>query len=256
MHPVIFQIGPVTIYSYGLMIALGIVVGLALARRQAGREGIAGDKIVDITFYCLLAAFIGARLGHILLDLHTYLAEPLAILKIWEGGLLFYGGLIPAVAVGIWYIKHLRLPLWQVADIFAPSIAIGHAFGRIGCFLAGCCYGTPTDLPWGVTFTHPRTLAPQGIPLHPTQLYSAFALLMLFVLLVWLRKRKAFHGELFWTYSLCFAVGRFFVEFLRGDDRGTILSGLLSATQGISILLAGISTFMFLYLRRKGHGCR
>jgi phosphatidylglycerol:prolipoprotein diacylglycerol transferase len=139
-----------------------------------------------------------------------------------------------------------------VTDIFAPSIAIGHAFGRIGCFLAGCCYGEPCTLPWAVTFTDSRTLAPPGVPLHPTQLYSAIGLLLLFAFLLFLRKKKTFQGELFWTYLLCYSIGRFFLEFLRGDDRGSVLGGLLSTTQAISILLAGISVAMFLYLRGKG----
>ena len=167
MHPILLKIGPITIYSYGVMIALGIITGLFLARRQARKEGIDPDKIIDIIFYLLITALVGARLLFVLMNFTEYIADPLAILKIWEGGLVFYGGLVPAVAVGIWYIKRLGLPLWQVADIFAPSLAIGHAMGRIGCFFAGCCYGAFCDLPWAVTFTDPRSLAPQGVPLHP-----------------------------------------------------------------------------------------
>ena len=163
MHPILFKLGPITIYSYGLMIALGIMVGLFLARRQAKREGIDPDKILDITLYVLLAALIGARLLFVFMNFAEYVDEPLRILKIWEGGLVFYGGLLPAVAIGIWYIKRLGLPLWQIADILAPSLAIGHAMGRIGCFFAGCCYGGACDLPWAVTFTNPQSLAtPRG----------------------------------------------------------------------------------------------
>jgi phosphatidylglycerol:prolipoprotein diacylglycerol transferase len=234
------------------MIAVGIMVGLFLARRQAAQEGIDRDKIVDITFYILLAALIGSRLLFVLMNFGEYADNPLNILKIWEGGLVFYGGLVPAVAIGIWYIKRLGLPLWQVADIFAPSLAIGHAFGRIGCFLAGCCYGEACALPWAVTFTDPRTLAPPGIPLHPTQLYSSLGLFALFAFLVFLRKKKTFQGEIFWSYVFCYSVGRFFLEFLRSDARGSVLGGLLSTTQAIGIPLAGISVFMFLYLRNRG----
>ncbi len=252
MYPVLFHIGKVTLYSYGFMIAVGIVVGLVLARRQAAREGIDPDKIIDIAFYILVAALIGSRLLYVLMDLDQYVAHPLNILKIWQGGLVFYGGLVPAVVVAIWYIRRLGLPLWQITDIYAPSIAIGHAFGRIGCFLAGCCYGQPCALPWAVTFTNPRTLAPPGIPLHPTQLYSALGLLLLFAFLLFLRTKKTFQGELFWTYLLCYSIGRFFLEVLRGDDRGIVLGGLLSTTQAISIPLAGISVAMLLYLRSRG----
>lgn len=252
MHPVLFQIGVLTIYSYGLMIAIGIMVGLFLARRQAAREGIDPDKIMDITFYILLVALIGSRLLFVLMNFEEYADNPIQIFKIWEGGLVFYGGFLPAAAIGIWYIKRLGLPLWKVTDIFAPSIAIGHAFGRIGCFLAGCCYGRPSTLPWAVTFTDPRSLAPQGIPLHPAQLYSSLGLFALFTFLMFLRKKRTFHGEVFWSYALGYSIVRFFEEFMRGDPRGSILGGLLSTSQAISIPLAGISVVMLLYLRKRG----
>jgi phosphatidylglycerol:prolipoprotein diacylglycerol transferase len=253
MHPVLFSIGRFNIiHSYGLMIAIGILVGLFLAWRQAAREGIDPNKIIDITFYLLVSALIGSRLLFVLMNFQEYAADPIKIFKIWEGGLVFYGGLIPAVAVGIWYIKRLGLPLWQVTDIFAPSVAIGHAFGRIGCFLAGCCYGKPSTLPWAVTFTDPRSLAPLGIPLHPTQLYSSLGLFAIFAVLIWLRKRKAFQGEIFWSYALMYSVFRFFIEFLRGDPRGSVLGGLLSTTQAIGIPVAGISVVMLLYLGKRG----
>jgi phosphatidylglycerol:prolipoprotein diacylglycerol transferase len=252
MHPVLINIGKLHIYSYGLMIAIGIVAGLFVARRQAVREGIDPNKIIDITFYLLVTALIGSRLLFVLMNFQEYAADPIRILKIWEGGLVFYGGLLPAVAIGIWYITRLGLPVWQVADIFAPSVVIVHAFGRIGCFLAGCCYGKPSTLPWAVTFTDPRSLAPQGIPLHPAQLYSSFSLFAIFAFLILLRKRKAFHGELFWTYTLIYSIFRFFIEFLRGDPRGSVLGGILSTTQAISIPLAGISVVMLLYLNKRG----
>jgi phosphatidylglycerol:prolipoprotein diacylglycerol transferase len=249
MHPVLVKLGPLTIYSYGVMIALGIMVGLFLARRQAKREGIDTDKIIDISFYVLLAALIGARLLFVFMNFAEYAAEPFRIFKIWEGGLVFYGGLLSAAAIGIWYIKRFGLPFWQVADILAPSLAIGHAMGRIGCFFAGCCYGRTCDVPWAVTFTDPQSLAPQGIPLHPTQLYSS---LSLFGFLIVLRKKKSFQGELFGTYILCYAIGRFLLEFLRGDPRGVFLGGVFSPAQVIGIPLAGISVAMLLYLRKRG----
>ncbi|MBN1255919.1 MAG: prolipoprotein diacylglyceryl transferase [Deltaproteobacteria bacterium] len=253
MHPILLTIGGFNIIkSYGLMIAIGILVGLFLARRQAAREGIDPDKIIDIAFYVLLAALIGSRLLFVLTNFKEYVDNPLDIFKIWEGGLVFYGGLILAVAIGIWCIRRFSLPLWQVTDIFAPSVAIGHTFGRIGCFLAGCCYGKPSSLPWAVTFTDPRSLAPQGIPLHPTQLYSSLGLFAIFAFLIWLRKRKTFHGELLWSYTLVYAIFRFFIEFLRGDPRGSCFGGLLSSAQTIGIFLAGISVVMLLYLRKRG----
>jgi phosphatidylglycerol:prolipoprotein diacylglycerol transferase len=252
MHPVLLNIGRFNIYTYGVMIALGLLVGVFLARRQAVREGIDPDKIVDVTFYVLLAALIGSRLLFVFMNLQQYSHNPINALKIWEGGLVFYGGLLPAVAVGIWYIKRIGLPLWPVTDIFAPSVAIGHAIGRIGCFFAGCCYGKACSLPWAVTFKDPRSLAPLGISLHPTQLYSSVSLFLIFGFLIFLRRRKTFHGEVFWSYILVYSIVRFLMEFLRGDPRGSVLGGLFSTTQAIGIPLAGISVFMFLYLRKRG----
>ncbi len=251
MHPVLIAIGKFHIYTYGVMVALGVLVGVVLARRQGTREGIDPDKIVDITFYVLVSALIGSRLLFVVMNIQEYAHNPLKALKIWEGGLVFYGGLLPAVAVGIWYIKRIGLSLWQVTDIFAPSVAIGHAIGRIGCFFAGCCYGKVCSLPWAVTFKDPRSLAPFGIPLHPTQLYSSITLFFIFVVLIVLRRRKTFHGELFWSYTLLYSIIRFLLEFLRGDFRGSILGGVISITQAIGIPLAGISIVMLLYLRKR-----
>lgn len=252
MYPVLLNIGRFNIYTYGVMIALGLLVGVFLARRQAVREGIDPDKIVDVTFYVLLVALIGSRLLFVFMNFQQYAHNPIKALKIWEGGLVFYGGLLPAVAIGIWYIKRIGLPLWPVTDIFAPSVAIGHAIGRIGCFFAGCCYGKACSLPWAVTFKDPRSLAPLGTSLHPTQLYSSISLFLIFAFLIFLRRRKRFHGELFWSYILIYSIVRFLMEFLRGDPRGSVLGGLFSTTQAIGIPLAGISVFMFLYLRKRG----
>ncbi len=251
MHPILIAIGKFRIYTYGFMVAMGVLVGTVLARRQAKREGIDPDKILDITFYVLVSALIGSRLLFVLMNLQEYAHAPLNALKIWDGGLVFYGGLLPAAAVGIWYIRRIGLPLWQVTDIFAPSVAIGHAIGRIGCFGAGCCYGKVSSLPWAVTFTDPHSLAPLGLPLHPVQLYSSLSLFLIFIVLILLRRRKIFHGEVFWSYTFLYGVVRFLMEFWRGDYRGSIFGGALSITQAISILVAGISVIMWLYLRKR-----
>lgn len=252
MYPVLFAFGRFHVYTYDVMVVLGILVGVVLARRQAAKEGIDPNKIVDIAFYALLAALIGSRLLFVLVNLQEYANDPLKSLKIWEGGFVFYGGLLPAVAVGIWYIRRIGLPLWQVVDIFAPSVAVGHAIGRIGCFFAGCCHGMPTSLPWAVMFKDPQSLAPLGVPLHPTQLYSSFSLFSIFAFLVFLRRRKTFHGEIFWSYIFVYSLVRFLLEFLRADPRGSVLGGVLSTAQAIAIPLAGIAVFMLLLLRKRG----
>src|SRR6266498_2676993 len=147
MHPVLIRIGPLTIHTYGVLVAAGFLLGLALAARQAKREGVPPERIIDIGFYVVLSAIVGSRLFFVALNYSHYIRHPLDIFKIWEGGLVFYGGLILAVPVSIWYIKKQKLDLSGIADIFAPSLAIGHAIGRLGCFFAGCCYGRLSQLP-------------------------------------------------------------------------------------------------------------
>ncbi|MFN3740536.1 MAG: prolipoprotein diacylglyceryl transferase [Thermodesulfovibrionales bacterium] len=252
MHPDLFRIGPITIHTYGVMVAIGFLLGVGLALNQARKEGISPERISDLSFYLLLAAIIGSRVFYILLNPGPYIKNPLAIFKIWEGGLVFYGGLIFAVITGVIYIKRHSLNLWQVADIFAPSIAIGHAIGRLGCFFAGCCHGRPADLPWAVTFTDPHSLAPLGIPLHPTQLYEAAGEFVNFIILLILRKRKSFKGELFWTYVMLYSILRFSVEFFRGDAARGMLAEGLSLAQAISVIMFFIAVGFMTFLRGRG----
>jgi phosphatidylglycerol:prolipoprotein diacylglycerol transferase len=234
MFPVLIRIGPFTIHTYGFLIAAAFLLGLWLALRQAEREGLAKDKITDIGFYALFAGIVGSRVFFIGTEWGHFADHPLDMIKIWEGGLVFYGGVIFAIPVAVWYARRQGLLLWQTADIWAPSIAVGHAIGRLGCLCAGCCYGLPTDLPWGITFSHPETLAIRGIPLHPTQLYESAAEFLNFAILVMIRRRKSFHGQLFWVYVMNYAVIRALVELFRGDfERGFILPGI-SVSQGIS----------------------
>ena len=238
MHPILFKLGPFTLHTYGVLVASGFILGLALAIREAKKFNIAKEKILDIGFYILISAIVGSRLAFILTEYEYYLENPLDIFKIWQGGLVFYGGLLLAIPVVIIYIKKHNLPMWTIGDIFAPSIAIGHAIGRLGCLSAGCCYGRPTDLPWAVTFTDPATLArPLGVPLHPTQLYEALAEFGIFVLLMFWRRHKSFDGQLFWLYILLYATARFIIEFFRAPETRNLIFNGLSLAQGISIAL-------------------
>ncbi len=254
MHPILFRFGPLTIHTYGFLVAAGFLLGLGLAARQARKEGILPDKIVDLGFYILLAAIIGSRLFFILINYNYYIKNPLAIFKIWEGGLVFYGGVLLALPTAVWYIKKNNLDLWNTADIFAPPLAIGHAIGRLGCFSAGCCYGKPAeDLPWAVTFLDPESLAQIGIPLHPTQLYESAGEFINFLILITLRKRQSFKGQLFWAYLLIYSVIRFTVEFFRGDEVRGFLFGNISISQGISVLMfLGAIAGLVVFRKRKG----
>jgi len=189
MHPVLLKLGPLTIHTYGFFIAMGFIAGIFLAKREAKRLGESPERIMDLSFYILIAAIAGSRLLYIFINPEIFLSDILESFRIWNGGLVFYGGFIAALIVGIVYLKMKKMPLWRTTDIAALSLALGQFFGRLGCFSAGCCYGKACDLPWAVTFTNPDTLAPIGIPLHPSQLYQAAGNLIIFVIL-WLFRRR------------------------------------------------------------------
>ena len=251
MYPVLFRIGPFTLHTYGVFVAMAFLSAIALALREARRVGEDADKILDLCFYMLLAAIVGSRILYVLVNWSSFSQDPFDIVRIWRGGLVFYGGFIGALITALWYIKRKGLSILKTADILAPSIAFGHFVGRIGCFFAGCCYGKTCDLPWAVIFTHPESLAPKGVPLHPVQLYSSINGLFIFLVLVAIRRVKRFEGQTFWTYVLLYAVTRSILEHFRGDERGMFFGDLLSTSQLIGVIMAVIATTMMIVLRRR-----
>tara|TARA_B100000686_G_scaffold137739_1_gene145114 strand:+ start:3612 stop:4379 length:768 start_codon:yes stop_codon:yes gene_type:complete len=253
MHPILLEFGPVKIFTYGLLLATGFFSAIWLGARQGEREGYDPQTIMDLCFYILLAAILGARILYVIVEYKYFASRPLDILMVWKGGLVFYGGLILSVIVAMGFIKKRQLSLWRIADILAPSIAIGQAIGRWGCFFAGCCYGRPTDFSWGVTFTDSRALAPLNHSLHPTQVYLSLNALAIFWILIWLRKRKAFDGQIFCAYGILYSIGRFLIEFLRGDDRGFAIEKILSTSQfiGIFLLIASLLIWRRLSLTKS-----
>jgi phosphatidylglycerol:prolipoprotein diacylglycerol transferase len=252
MYPVVFHVGPLTIYSYGVLVASGLILGMGLAVKEARRQGVDPQAVLDLGFYLALAGIIGARLFYVLQDAGFYRTHPWDIFKLWHGGLVFHGGLLAALPVGWFFLKRMKLSFWPVFDLFAPSLAIGQALGRIGCFFAGCCYGVPTALPWAVTFSDPGTLAMPGVPLHPTQLYDAFGLFVIFGVLAAVRRRTWFAGELSCLYLVLQGTLRFAVEFYRGDPRSMLWNSTISLPQVISLLLLLGGLVSFFYLRRAG----
>jgi phosphatidylglycerol:prolipoprotein diacylglycerol transferase len=251
MYPIFFKFLGLTIYTYGLFIATGFLLGLSLAIQEARREGINPEIILNLGFYLICSAIVGARLFHVLQNLRYYLDHPLEIIKIWHGGLVFYGGFFLSLIICIFYLRRHKLPLAKTCDLFAPSLAAGEFLGRIGCFFAGCCYGKEAHLPWCVTFTSLQSLAPRGVPLHPTQLYASFFALLTFVILIYVRRHKHFEGEITWSYFLLYSISRMVVEYFRGDPRGFILDETISIAQGISLILGSLSIYMLFYLRKK-----
>jgi len=251
MIPILFTIGGFTVHSYGLFITAGFLMGTGLAIKEAHRTGIPTEKILDLSFFLILSAILGSRLLYAILNYPHYLEHPLAFFKVWEGGLVFYGGMILSFLIGRWYIGKQKLPFWKTADLMVPSVAIGQVLGRLGCFAAGCCFGQPSLWPWGVTFNHPESLAPTGIPLHPTQLYEALITLVIFLILWFRRKKPGFPGRALLTYFFLYGVGRWAIEFFRGDNRGAILGGGWSDTQYISLLLVLFSIILGYYLKNR-----
>jgi phosphatidylglycerol:prolipoprotein diacylglycerol transferase len=252
MHPILFQLDGLTVYAYGFFLILGIVIAGILAILRVRKEGlpISFERAAELFFYTVLAAIVGSRILFVLINFDLFRGNPFRIMNIWEGGLVFYGGFILAVGVAIGYMHWHRLPILKLFDLISPLIGLGLFFGRIGCFLAGCCYGKETSLPWGVTFTDPNSLARLNVPLHPTQLYDAFNGLFIFLCLSWLERRKAFDGQIISLFILLYSIFRFFIEMVRGDPRGFFFKGLLSTSQGIGIFLALLSIFMLLYFSR------
>jgi phosphatidylglycerol:prolipoprotein diacylglycerol transferase len=259
MHPRLFELpipylGPITVYTYGLLLAAAYLVGLKLAMVRAEKRGLDSTRVLDLGIYIIIAALVGAKALLLVTDFNTFKNDPHELLTLMRSGGVFYGGLIVAVSVALWYIRRVGLPLWTTCDAFAPGIALGHVVGRMGCFFAGCCYGKPTSLPWAVTFTDPFAQAnvgtPLNVPLHPTQLYEAGAeLLILIVLLATERKGRPYAGRTFWFYMLLYAISRFIIEFFRGDDRGNV--GIFSTSQFISLILAPLAVVMLIVLARS-----
>jgi len=258
MYPEIFHIGSFPINTYGVFLAIAFLCAILISTRLGERDGLPRQKIYDLSLWMLLAGLVGSKILMLFTE-PEYRDNPVQLISLdfLRSGGVFYGGLLGAVLAGYLLMKRYQLPWWKTADAFAPGIAIGNFFGRQGCFAAGCCWGKPTTLPWGVKFTelgHEITGVPTDTYLHPTQLYESFAMLLVFFFLLWLHKRKRFSGQVILTYALLYSVIRFAIEFLRADPRGDIL-GLttltgLSTSQMISIVI-GVSALIVLVVRRR-----
>jgi phosphatidylglycerol---prolipoprotein diacylglyceryl transferase len=256
MYPELFRIGNFPVNTYGVLLALAFLSALLIAARLAARDGLPRERVYDLGLWMLLAAIVGSKVLMLFTE-PEYREDPARLISLdfLRSGGVFYGGFVAAVVAGYFLIRRYKLPWWKTADAFAPGIALGNAIGRQGCFAAGCCWGKPTTMPWGVQFTeagHEVTGVPLGVHLHPTQLYESFGALLVFFFLLWLHRRKRFSGQVILFYAVLYAVMRFTIEFFRDDPRGDIL-GLttltgLSTSQMLSIIV-GITGLVFLILR-------
>jgi phosphatidylglycerol:prolipoprotein diacylglycerol transferase len=258
LHPILFSAGSFHFATYGTLAVLAVLAAICVILRLGRREGLDSGLLLDFSTWLLLVALVGAKVLMVISDWGYYWQNPGEIFSrsTFLAGGVFYGGFIAAVLFAAWYIRLHHLPFWKVVDVYAPAISLGLGVGRIGCFAAGCDYGKPTTSAWGVVFTNPLSHeisgVPLGVPLYPTQPIMSLTSLSIFAILIWRYPRKSRDGEIFVLYLALYAVARFFIEFLRGDeDRGFVFHHLLSTSQFIAILALATAVWMALILRHK-----
>jgi phosphatidylglycerol---prolipoprotein diacylglyceryl transferase len=266
MHPRLFtlpafdlfgrNVGPLALPTYGILLVLGMLAGLWVVTRQARKAGLAPEVITDMAVYAIIAGLIGAKVLLLIVEWPYYSRNPRDLVSLFQSGGVFYGGLLGAIPVAFWYARRHHLDGWKTADVLAPGVVVGQAVGRLGCFMAGCCYGKPADVPWAVTFrdlyANRNVGTPLDTPLHPTQIYESLACFLILAVLLWMAPRKKFHGQVVLAYVFLYSVARFIVEMFRGDAvRGFVLGGRLSTSQFIAVLMVVAVALVLPYLWRR-----
>lgn len=257
MYPKILDLGPVTIHTYGLLLALAFIAGIWVTSRNARKLGIHPDTIWNMGLIVIFAALVGAKLILLFSNFEHYSRNFREIfsLSTLRAPAVYYGGLLLAIAAALVFIMAKKLPALAVSDAAAPGIALGQAIGRLGCLSAGCCYGKPTGMPWGIVFTNPYSYdnvgVPLNVPLHPTQIYDLIGSLCLFFFLTRRLAGKRAGGQILLEYLVLYGCFHFFIEFFRDDDRGFVLYGLLSTSQFIAVLTVLGSAVVYYFLRRR-----
>lgn len=250
MYPVLFKIGPITIYTYGFFVFLGVITGYFVCRREAQRQGIKNNLFADLFFWILVWSFIGARILYIFVNFSMFLKMPFVV-GLSRSGFVFYGGLIFGILSLYWFVLKYKLNFFKLLDIFALGVPLGHAFGRIGCFFYGCCYGKPTQLFFGVLFPPDSPAGLTGEKIIPVQLIEALFLFVLFYILFLFRRHKKIDGQICAVYCVVYGIFRFGIEFLRGDYRGHILALTTSQLTALVFIISGIILWIFLKKNRK-----
>jgi phosphatidylglycerol:prolipoprotein diacylglycerol transferase len=255
MYPKLVEFGMINVYSYGVVVAVAYLLALQLAISRGRKRGLNPTRLMDLSLWAFVGGLVGARLLLLLVNIDSFLYAPERLWALARSAGVFYGGFLLAVVLAVWYMRRHTMPVWTTCDAFAPPIALGQAVGRLGCLLAGCCYGQPTDLPFAIQFTSTLAADTAGTPLyvnlHPTQLYEAAAVFFVFCFLLIIERRgHSFAGRSFLLYLLAYSIARFFIEFFRGDPRGDVF-GVVSTSQFISLLLFFAAAVAFL-LRAAG----
>lgn len=249
MHPILFELGGFTVYTYGFMIMLGAVVAWFVAIRLTKPMGLNSDKISEMFLWCVAGVFIGGKFFFYLEDPKHFIAHPEDMLKDIGKGFVFYGSFLFTTAILIWWFRRNQLNTWAMFDVIGIGGALVHGFGKLGCFFAGCCHGEVCKTGWGVVFNDPHSAAdPKGVPLYPIQLYDAAIIFATLGVMAWMYKRKQFDGQIFLIYGIGYAIGRFITEIYRGDEaRGFLFNGWLSHSQFIALLVGGVSIALYVW---------
>ncbi len=262
MFPILLKLGPLTIHTYGFMLATGVAFGLWFLYIQSKKHGLQAPKMLDMAFYTIIISLIGAKLILFIGDFSYYIQRPAELFSLARSGGVFQGGLAFGIIFALWYFRRNKIPTWKAADIVGAALALGHGFGRIGCFSAGCCFGSECSLPWAVTFKNEYAHNLTGIrlhtPLHPTQLYEAALNFLNFFILFLILKKKKFDGQVFSFYIINYSLIRFFVEYFRGDhpDKAYLFRNpspflSLSFPQFFSVVGLILGVTLFLILRKR-----
>ncbi|MBN2320769.1 MAG: prolipoprotein diacylglyceryl transferase [Acidobacteria bacterium] len=257
MYPKVLDLGTITIHTYGLFLAAAFIVGIWITGRNGRKAGIDSDTVWNMGLLVLFSALVGSKVFLLLADFSYYRGNFSRIFSLSTFNLneSWYGGLFMALGAAACFVWKKKLPPLRIADLAAPGIALGQAIAGIGCFFAGCCYGNPTNMPWGIAFSNPYTSQNQGtplhIPLHPTQLYEAAGAFILFLFLMHRLSRKSPSGQIILQYLGLYAVLRFALEFFRGDERGFVLYGLLSTSQMIALFILIGSAVIYCLMRYR-----
>ncbi len=255
MHPVLIDLGFYQIPTYGVLLYSGIVLAIYLASRRARLVGLPGARVMDLGAWVVLWGLVGGKILLAVTD-PSYLTSLSGLWGLMRAGGVFYGGLIAALVAAVVLLRRYQLPFLQVADVLAPSVALGHFFGRLGCFSAGCCYGRECTASLGVVFTDPLARetsgTPLGVPLYPTQLYEAAFNLTNYVFLAWLFRKRLAPGSVLGAYLVAYGVARFIIEFFRGDpDRGFVLGGTLSTSQAIAAVMVPVGLAILIWAQKR-----
>lgn len=259
MKPILFQLGEFSLHTFGLLVALGFLTGLWVASRNAVRAGFSAEFVYDLAPWLIIGGLVGARALYVASYWdRDFAGRPLGeIFAVWRGGLVFYGGLIGSTLATVFRLRMLKQPVWRVADCLAPSIALGHVFGRLGCLANGCCYGHATEVAWAIRYPRGHETFPisalTAMAVHPAQLYEAALNLAFFGALLWLFHRRRFDGQVFAVYLIGYAFIRTVAELFRGDysQQSAPLAGTFTPGQKTSAVILALGFSLWWLLRKQ-----